>query len=110
MTRALLSPKAENDLDAHCAYIAVDNPEAALRVRKVILATADFLAQNPEIGKRIRNSGTRHRQIRWLVVPKFRNYLIFYQAHRETILVIRVLHAAQDWTRFFGSREEPASE
>jgi plasmid stabilization system protein ParE len=34
-------------------------------------------------------------------MPKFRNYLIFYQPFEETIVVVRVLHAAQDWTRFF---------
>lgn len=46
----------------------------------------------------------RHAQIRWFVVPKSRNYLIFYQPYRETIMVIRVLHPAQDWTRFFPAK------
>ena len=103
MTQACFSPKAERDLYDHCDFIAADDPEAAQRVRRVILNTADLLAQHPELGRRIRHATSRHAQIRWFVVPKFRNYLIFYQPYRETIMVIRVLHAAQDWTRFFPS-------
>ena len=101
MTFARFSPKAVRDLDDHCVYIAADNPEAAARVRRVILNTADLLAQQRELGRRIRKASPHHAQIRWFVVPKFRNYLIFYQPFQETIMVVRVLHAAQDWTRFF---------
>ena len=101
MIRARFSPKATRDLDEISGHIAADNPEAAGRVRQTILNTADFLAQHPELGRRIRKAPARHLQIRWFVVPKFRNYLIFYQPFQETVMVVRVLHAAQDWTRFF---------
>ena len=109
MIRARFSPKAERDLDGHSNYIAADNPEAANRVRQIILNTADLLAQHPEIGRRIRKPAPRHAQIRWFVVPKYRNYLIFYQPYHETVVVVRVLHAAQDWTRYFpSSQSNPA--
>ena len=109
MIRARFSPKAGRDLDGHCGYIAADNPEVAERVRQTILNTADLLAQHRELGPRIRNAAPRHAQIRWFVVPRFRNYLIFYQPFEETIMVVRVLHAAQDWTRFFPtSQNSPA--
>ena len=101
MIFARLSPNAVSDLDRHCGHIGADNPEAAARIRRIIVNTADLLAQHPELGRRIRKASARHMQIRWFVVPKFRNYLIFYQPHQETIMVVRVLHAAQDWTRFF---------
>ena len=101
MIRARFSPKAARDLDEISGHIAADNPEAAERVRLTLLNTADFLAQHPELGRRIRKAAARHLQIRWFVVPKFRNDLIFYQPFHETVMVVRVLHAAQDWTRFF---------
>ena len=101
MIRARFSPKAAHDLDEISGHIAADNPEVAERVRLTLLNTADFLAQHPELGRRIRKAAARHLQIRWFVVPKFRNYLIFYQPFHETVMVVRVLHAAQDWTRFF---------
>jgi plasmid stabilization system protein ParE len=101
MIRARFSPKAARDLDVISGHIAADNPEAAGRVRQTILNTADFLAQHPELGRRIRKAAARHLQIRWFVVPKFRNYMVFYQPFHETVMVVRVLHAAQDWTRSF---------
>ena len=107
MIRARFSPKAARDLDEHCGYIAGDNPEAAERVRLIIFNTSDFLAQHRELGRHIRKAAPRHAQIRWFVVPKYRNYLIFYQPFRKTIMVVRVLHAAQDWTRFFPASQTP---
>ena len=103
MIRARFSPKAECDLDEHCGHIAADNPDAAARVRHAILHTADVLAERPEWGRRLHQPAPRHAPIRWLVVPRFRNYLIFYQPFEDTIMVVRVLHAAQDWTRFFSA-------
>ena len=110
MNQAKFSPKAGRDLDQIFGFIAGDNPAAAERVRENILNTADFLAQHRELGRRIRNVLPRHAMIRWSIVPKFRNYLIFYQPHQETIMVVRVLHAAQDWTRFFPTAKNPAEQ
>jgi len=101
MIRARFSPKAAHDLDEVFRFIASDNPEAAQRVRNTILDVADLLAQNRELGRPVRNAALRHAHIRWFVVPQFRNHLIFYQPFQETVMVVRVLHAAQDWTRFF---------
>jgi len=108
MIRARVSLKAERDLNDIFNHILADNPEAAERVHRTILNTADFLAQHPELGRRIHRASARHSAIRWFVVPKFRNYLIFYQPFQETIVVIRVLHAAQDWTRFFPASQNPS--
>ncbi len=101
MKLARLSPRAEEDLESIHDFIALENPEAADRVRTTILDRADFFARNPELGRLIRNASPRHAQIRWSVVPSFRNYLIFCQPFGDSIMVIRILHAAQDWTRFF---------
>ena len=99
--KAKLSPQAVADLQGICAYIAADNPEAANRVRDAILHAADFLAENPQLGRQVLKAVSPHTQTRWLVVPKFRNYLLFYRPFQDTIVVIRILHAARDWTRFF---------
>jgi plasmid stabilization system protein ParE len=101
MIRARLSPRAERDVEAICRRIASDDPQAAERVRLTMLGMADFLVQHRGIGHRITNASARHADIRWLVVPKYHNYLMFYRPHQDTIMVVRILHAAQDWTRFF---------
>ena len=101
MIRAKLSPRAERDLDGVCDHIAADNPDAGRKFRQTILDTADFLALNSAAGQRILKAQPRHATIRWFVVPKCQNYLIFYRPFENTIVVIRILHAARDWTRFF---------
>jgi plasmid stabilization system protein ParE len=99
---AKVSRKARLDLEKIRDTIAKDNPEAAARVWNAFLDTADLLADNVEAGVKIINAPTRHTDVRWFVIPRFRNYLIFYRPHEDSILVLRVLHAARDWTRFFG--------
>jgi plasmid stabilization system protein ParE len=39
---------------------------------------------------------------------EYRNYLIFYQPFKDSIVVIRILHAAQDWTQVFPITREKA--
>jgi plasmid stabilization system protein ParE len=98
---AKISRKARADLERIRDRIAQSDPAAAERVWVAVLDIADLLAENVEAGRRITNANVRHADVRWFVIPRFRNYLIFYRVHNETILVLRVLHAAQDWTRFF---------
>ncbi|MCB1126086.1 MAG: type II toxin-antitoxin system RelE/ParE family toxin, partial [Verrucomicrobiae bacterium] len=74
-------------------------------VRGAILDLADRLQTNPEVGCMIRGTAKRHDNIRWVVIPRFRNYLLFYRPFRAGIVVVRVLHAARDWTRFFPRRD-----
>lgn len=101
MNLARFSPRACRDLASIHDHIAADEPMAAGRVRSLILETADLLAENPGLGRTIVGAKPRHEAIRWFVVPKCRNYLIFYESYQDTIMVVRVLHAARDWTRFY---------
>jgi toxin ParE1/3/4 len=101
MNEARLSPQAARDLEELHRHIAADNPASAAQVRTAILDLADFLTQHPGLGRRISGPGKRHAQIRWLVVTSYRNHLVFFQPHEKSIMVVRILHAARDWTRFF---------
>jgi toxin ParE1/3/4 len=101
MIQGRFSPQARRDLDEICAFINAANPDAARKVRRTILDTADLLARSPEIGRSIRNASGAHQETRWFVVPGFRNYLIFYRPYEDSVMVIRVLNAARDWTQFF---------
>ena len=107
MIRARLGPRAGQDLEGIFNFIADDNSDAAELVRLTILNTADLLAGNPGIGRRIFGASARHSEIRRLVVPKHRNYLIFYRPFHDTIMVVRILNAAQDWRRFFPASRTP---
>lgn len=101
MIRAKFSPWAVRDLDEILGQINANHPEEARRARRMISNIADFLAEHPGLGRRVRKADDRHLPIRWFAVPKFRDYLVFYQPFNETIMVIRVRQAGRDWTRYF---------
>jgi plasmid stabilization system protein ParE len=105
-------PTAESEALDYLAARAQTLERGGLRVRcevwhgdpsQTIVNAADLRAQHAGLGRRIGKASPRHAKIRWLVVPKFRNYIPFYQPTQDAVIVVRVLHAAQDWKRFFGA-------
>jgi addiction module RelE/StbE family toxin len=81
---------ARADLLAIIDYIADDNPDAAQRLKDDIEAKASKLLDRPRIYRAGRVAGTREMVVR-------SNYLVIYTVDVETITVLRVLHAAQQW-------------
>jgi plasmid stabilization system protein ParE len=63
------------------------------------------LAEMPELGSPRAFQHPRLAGIRMWVVTSFRNYLLFYRVAGHELQVLRVLHAAQDYTRFFHEDE-----
>lgn len=93
---------AEEDLDQIEDYIAARDPAAAARVRTTIVRESIGLGKTPEKGMRLREPrGELEMGVRLWPVSRYRNYLILYRVEPQQIRVLRVLHAAQDWTRFF---------
>ena len=84
------SPLARENLLAIIAYIAHDNPDAAEKLADEIEAKADQLPKRPKLYKPGRMKGTREIIVR----P---NYVMVYAIEGETITILRVLHAAQQW-------------
>ena len=82
---------AVNDLKALRQYIAQDKPSAASSVAKRILSAVNLMPDQPNIGRPGRVSGTRE-----LIVPGL-PYLIPYRVKKNTIEILRVLHAAMQW-------------
>ena len=63
MSDVFWSESALDDMDALAAYIAVDNPAAALRVIDRIEAAAELLGRAP-IGRKGRVSGTYEKPVK----------------------------------------------
>jgi toxin ParE1/3/4 len=87
-----ISAEAEHDLEAIGDYIARDNPDRAItyirELRKKCLALADLPKGFPLV-PRYEAQGVRRRVNG--------NHLIFYRAEPERIVVLHVLHGAQDY-------------
>lgn len=94
---------AEEDLDQIEGYIAAHNPEAAARVRAAIVRQSIELGKTPEKGMALKDPRSEQEiGVRLWPVSHYRNYLVLYRIEPELIRVLRILNAAQDWTRFFG--------
>jgi plasmid stabilization system protein ParE len=99
----LFTALAEEDLDQIEDHIAAQDPAAAARVRSAIVQQSIQLGKTPEKGMPLRDPrADQEIGVRLWPVARYHNYLILYKAEPKRIRVLRILHAAQDWTRFFG--------
>lgn len=81
---------ARADLLAIVDYISDDNPDAAQRLKDEIEAKASKLADQPRLYPPGRVPGTREMVVR----P---NYIVVYAEDERAMVILRVLHAAQQW-------------
>ena len=93
---------AEEDIDQIEDYISARDPAAGARVRAAIVQQSIQLGDAPEKGMALKDPhGEQEMGVRLWPVSRYRNYLILYRIEPELLRVLRILHAAQDWTRFF---------
>jgi addiction module RelE/StbE family toxin len=83
-------PAAIADRKNITAYIAQDNPRAAIEMGDLLMQKAAHLDQHPKLGRVGRVKGTRE-----LVVHP--NYILIYRIVGEVVEVLRVKHGAQKW-------------
>lgn len=95
MSRAIITPEAEEDIDEIIAYIASDNFDASVAFYDRLIELFQTLANNPEAGR------TRPDLEHGLRSFPFRNYLIFYRIWAGRVAISRVLHSARDLDEIF---------
>ncbi len=83
--------EAIDTLNAHVFYIAGEHVDAARRIRVRILDRVEHLRDMPHIGRPGRVGGSRE-----LPVPRT-PYVIVYRVRADAIMVLRILHGAQEW-------------
>ncbi|MGO8930437.1 MAG: type II toxin-antitoxin system RelE/ParE family toxin [Limisphaerales bacterium] len=94
---------AEEDLDQIEDYISAQDPAAAARVRAAIVQQSLQLGNTPGKGMVLKAPRSEEEiGVRLWPVTRYRNYLVLYRVEPARIRVLRILHAAQDWTRLFG--------
>lgn len=90
-----LLPKAEADIDGHCAFIGRSNPNKALEFDRAVFRSLNRLCDTPLIGAERSNQDPRLFGLRMWFVKGFEEYLIFYLPFGNYIEVVRVLHSRQ---------------
>ncbi len=94
----LWSPQAIEDLTSLRAYIAEDDPAAALGiVLRIIHAIEQLLSGHPQMGRPGRVPGTRE-----LVISKTA-FIVPYRLQRNIIQILRVYYGARRWPENFQS-------
>jgi plasmid stabilization system protein ParE len=96
--RILISRLAEEDLAGIYAYIAGRNPDSAEHFRREAEKALTALGRNPDLGPRP-GWKTRHTRLRFWVISRFHNYLIYYEPGPETVSIERVLDGRRDVRR-----------
>ena len=86
----ILTEPARDDLREIVAFIAQDNPQAAVTFRDRLIAEAETLVRLPHRGRLMRRRGN----VRKLVC---RSYLILYRIaeSRRTVEILRFWHGAR---------------
>jgi toxin ParE1/3/4 len=84
------------DIAEQAAFIAEENPNAADRYISVVRETIASLCDKPTRGSLYKTGNPKPKGLRRLIVPGFKNYLVFHPEEPRKIRVIRVLHGARD--------------
>jgi toxin ParE1/3/4 len=92
-------PSALRDLIELAEYIAEEDLEVANRLFDAFENTLDRLKLSPKIGKLRNHRGVKNLRM-WFIVG-FQNCLIFYTENNSEIVILRIIHSARDFRRFF---------
>ncbi|GGF05813.1 hypothetical protein GCM10011611_09140 [Aliidongia dinghuensis] len=104
MRRLVFAEPAERDLDAIVDYVADEDPAAAEKIYRAIVATSRHLAGFPDSGRPGRLPDTRE-----FPVPS-QPYLIVYRAEAEVVTILAVFHGARDLARALVARRKELKE
>lgn len=89
--KIIWTPRAAADLYEAFNYIAADSPDSAIRVADRIKLQIMNLAEMPHTGRPGEVSGTRE-----LIFHPW-PYIAVYKVADDSIRILRIRHAAQDW-------------
>jgi toxin ParE1/3/4 len=85
--------------------------EAGTDAAERFMAAADNtfakLASSPQVGPVIESRNANLAGVRKWRVDGFDNMLVFYSARHKGVLILRVLHSAQDWWAIFDLDQQP---
>ncbi len=87
---------ARRDILAIIDHIADDNPAAAEAVYEAYEYSLELLKATPDMGRLYPSANPRLSGIRFITLPRYPNYLLFYRRRKETVEVLHVWHGARD--------------
>ena len=99
MSRYSIAPAARQDIEDIHRYIAKDNRRAARGVVDKLYDTFAVVALQPEMGTTRSELGED--LLTFTATCAAHSYVIFYRTQLPEIEIVRVIHGARDYARFF---------
>jgi len=87
---------AERDLSQILRFIRKDNRKAARRFARAVEKVVDLLLEFPYLGTPYDETDPDFSEIRFAIVPGFKNYVLLYRPLENGIDVIRIFHGARE--------------
>jgi toxin ParE1/3/4 len=88
--KVIWTASARDERAAIIAYIASDNPRAALRMDELFSDAAARLERYPRIGRPGKIAGTRE------LIPH-ESYRLVYEVDEDTVSILTLIHTARLW-------------
>ncbi len=105
-SKIVRTPKARRDIIEIATTLGRTSPATEDRFLDALEATLSRLARNPEIGPIVDFASHEPTDLRYALVQRFRNYVIFYRASPNGIEVYRVVHGSRDLDAILGEVED----
>ncbi|HEV8377944.1 MAG TPA: type II toxin-antitoxin system RelE/ParE family toxin [Tepidisphaeraceae bacterium] len=94
--KSRISLPADADINGIWNYIGQDNPSAANRVEQSIHAAIEKLEEHPNFGHPRDDIAPAEYKF-----YRVHSYFIVYRIEGDTLVVVRVIHAARNLPKFF---------
>jgi len=94
--RLVIHPRADLDQVECFAFLARHNPAAARRFLDAIEQVLLKIKAEPERGHRYLHTKREGEDWRYMRIPGFKKYLVFYRISDPEIEVVRIVHGSRD--------------
>ena len=95
-------PAADADIDSQILFFKKRDESLAVRYFKAVQRAIDALVEMPSMGSPVRVPSIKDRNLRKWPVTGFPNALIFYRELSDSVEIVRVLNASQNWWLLLG--------
>lgn len=102
--------EADFDIIEAAYYITETSLGTSKRFTRAVHAAIASLAEMPGMGVRRDYNNPTYADMRMWPVPEFPKYLIYYRTTDEYLIIIRVLHSAQDIAAIFAPEKPEESD
>jgi toxin ParE1/3/4 len=105
MSRVIIRPEADRDLDDIADYLDQSSRQAGRRFYQAAQSAFRQLAGMPRLGTPYMTDNPELAGLRCWRTPSFPKYIIFYLPLDDGVRVVRILHGSRDIELILGEEE-----